>query len=40
MDAKEIEEFMSIANTSLDRPMFVDHSYTSLTAEATSGIDE
>ncbi|KAG7022928.1 Bifunctional riboflavin kinase/FMN phosphatase [Cucurbita argyrosperma subsp. argyrosperma] len=40
MDAREIEEFKYIANTLLDRPMFVNGSCTSLTAEATSGMDE
>lgn len=40
MDAREIEEFKHIANTLLDRPMFVNGSCTSLTAKATSGMDE
>ncbi|XP_038888633.1 bifunctional riboflavin kinase/FMN phosphatase-like [Benincasa hispida] len=39
IDVREIEEFKYIANTSLDRPMFVDHSCTSLTAEETSSIN-
>lgn len=40
LDAKEIEEFKYIANTSLNKPMFINHSCTSLTAEATFGINE
>ncbi|XP_022147813.1 bifunctional riboflavin kinase/FMN phosphatase-like isoform X2 [Momordica charantia] len=40
VDAKEIEEFKYIANTSLNLPMFVNHSCTSLSTEATSGLNE
>ncbi|TYK07017.1 14-3-3-like protein D [Cucumis melo var. makuwa] len=39
MDVREIEEFKYIAKTSLDRPMFVNHSCTSLTIEETSSIN-